>query len=105
MTFPTINLTRENFNYFPNDKSAKGKTDEAWMRNLVPFAVVGSNSIIEVFLITVTVMMMAMAMTMMIMMMLMIIIIFRMKMEESRGVGAIPGALLILKNDSIAISR
>ena len=26
----------------------KGKTDEAWMRNLVPFAVVGSNSIIEV---------------------------------------------------------
>jgi len=29
---------------FPSDE---GKTDEAWMRNLVPFAVVGSNSIIE----------------------------------------------------------
>ena len=33
------------FNY----SSVKGKNDEAWMRNLVPFAVVGSNSIIEVF--------------------------------------------------------
>jgi len=29
---------------FPSDE---GKTDEAWMRNLVPFAVVGSNTIIE----------------------------------------------------------
>ena len=102
MTFPTVNLKRENFNDFPNDKSAKGKTDEAWMRNLVPFAVVGSNSIIEVFL---TMMMIKMMTMMMRRMMIIIIIIFRMKMEESRGVGAIPGALLILKNDSIAISR
>ena len=27
---------------------SQGKSDEAWMRNLVPFAVVGSNTIIEV---------------------------------------------------------
>ena len=73
------------------------------MRNLVPFAVVGSNSIIEVFLTMMMIKMMTMMMRRM--MMMIIIIIFRMKMEESRGVGAIPGALLILKNDSIAISR
>ena len=26
----------------------EGKTEESWMRNLVPFALVGSNSIIQV---------------------------------------------------------
>ena len=62
-----ISLINSNF----NDFSSKGKTDEAWMRNLVPFAVVGSNSIIEVFA-----MMMIMRLRMMKMMMMTITIIF-----------------------------
>ena len=58
-----------------NDLSYKGKSDEAWMRNLVPFAVVGSNSIIEVMtrrpmmrrMRTVMMMMMTMGMRMIVM--------------------------------------
>ena len=70
------------------------------MRNLVPFAVVGSNAIIEV-----VVTMMMMIRMIILLLIMMVIIIFRMKMEESQGVGAILGALLTLKSDSIAISR
>ena len=70
-----ISLINSNF----NDFSSKGKTDEAWMRNLVPFAVVGSNSIIEVFA-----MMMRLRMRMMKMTITIIFIVHNIQDENGR---------------------
>ena len=77
---------------------SQGKTDEAWMRNLVPFAVVGSNTIIEVLSISKSEWWQWLSWTSR-------NVNFRMQMEEKREEGVILGAQSTLRSDNIAISR
>ena len=68
------------------------------MRNLVPFAVVGSNTIIEVLSISKSEWWQWLSWKRS-------NEIFRMQMEEKRGEGVILGARSTLRSDNIAISR